>query len=86
MFVGKLSPHLPPLWLCQVLLGPRGRARHLGGILSVAIRAQLVMFWLRTAYLEKNVELRVILGLGGSLETSWVGQLLLLTVQWQVTC
>lgn len=42
------------------------------------------MFWLRAAYLEK-VELRVLLGVGGSLGTSWVGQLLLLTVQWQVT-
>lgn len=51
---------------------------------SVAIRAHLVMFWLRAAYLEK-VELRVLLGIGGSLGTSWVGQLLLLTVQWQVT-
>lgn len=52
--------------------------------MSVAIRAQLVTFWLRAAYLEK-VELRVILGAGGSLETSLVGKLLPLTVQWQVT-
>lgn len=49
--------------------------------MSVTIRAQAVMFWARFAYLEKNVELRDVLELGGSLETSQVGQLLPVTGQ-----
>lgn len=44
--------------------------------MSDTIRAQAALFWVRAAYVRKNVELRVIVELEGSLEASWVSQLL----------